>query len=178
MDEEVYLKLLTHIENRLRYYPELGDRDDKWQFFSALDDSYRRPWLVDSILESIWLPNLVLTGQFGRYVVKRLEVLGLKKDYILFNGHIREGDPPVEEAYMTYGKDIDSKSPPFVQTWLLLDDSNYSGRTRFVLDEYMRNSHSHPITQTVVIYNGAPNFHPQINALYSWYMIHGLDVKQ
>jgi len=170
MESEIYLNILNHIENKMKSYPENGDRDTKWKFFSDLDDSYRIPEIVDPILEGIWLPNLILTGQFGKYVVKRLDSLDLKKDYILFNGKIREGETPVELDRKHYGRDIDKA---FVQTWLLFDDSNYSGRTRFVLENYMIKNHSNPITSTVVIYNGSPNFHPQINALYSWYMVHG-----
>jgi hypothetical protein len=176
MDNEVYMKILAHIEDYLGHYPERGTPDDKRDFFSGLDTSYQQPWIVDPILESIYMTNLVLTGSFGHYVIRRLAALKLKKDYILFNGHIRDGEPPKELASHFCGRNVEEE--PLLQPWLLFDDSNYSGRTRFVLETFMRQNHSFPITSTVVIYNGAPNFNPQINSLYSWHMMHGLSVYE
>jgi hypothetical protein len=170
MDKESYEYIVRHINTRLERYPEGGTREEKWKFFSDLDNSYQTEEIVDPILESIYVPNLILTGSFGAYVTTRLADLHLQKDYILFNGHIREGDPPEILDEHHCGRNIEAS--PYIQTWMLLDDSNYSGRTRFVLENWMIQNRSHPITSAVVIYNGAPNFHPQVNALYSWYMVH------
>lgn len=174
IDQENYTRLLKQIEGKFHSYPSDGTRDEKWEFYSDLDDSYRQPWLVDGILDWLWHPNLILTGQFGEYVVERIEELGIKKDYLLFNGRLREG---VKPTILKENHEVrDFWKDGFVPTWLLLDDSHYSGRTRLILETYMQKHRDYPITNTVVVYNGCPRWHPQVNALYSWYMVHGLDL--
>ena len=174
LDRDVYLRLLKHIEDRMKNYPVDGTRDEKWAFYSDLDDSYRQPWIVDSILDWLWHPNLILTGQFGWYVIERIEKRGEKRDYILFNGKLREGKKP--RILMERHCSRNPYEEDYYPTYWLLDDSNYSGRTRFVIDSFLRENYDNTkLTNTIVIYNGASRFHPHINALYSWYMIHGLE---
>ena len=175
LDRVVYLKFLRLVEEQMLDYPVDGTRLEKYEFYSALDDSYRQPWLVDALLNWLWHPNLILTGQFGHYVVERIEALELKKDYLLFNGKLREGDPPVVLKFNNESRNFFEDG--YTPTWFLLDDSYYSGRTRFILDSYMRKNYEYWMTGTIVLYNGASRWHPQVNAMYSWYMVHGLDLE-
>jgi len=168
LDRDVYLRIVHHIEEALRSkYPYDGTPDERRAFFSDLDDSYRTPDIVDPILEWLWYPNLVLTGQFGHYVVERLKALRIKKNYLLYTGEIRSGKAPIllEEQFAFR---------PEVFTFTLLDDSFYSGRTRLALMKELWDK-QFDLQTSVVIYNGCRRWNPQVNAIYHWYMVHGLE---
>lgn len=201
LDRTNYLRIIHHIETRMKEYPYGGTREDKIQFFSDLDDSYRVPEITDPLLEWLFYPNLVLTGQFGEYVLERLKALDIKKNYILINGKLREGvEPEILRAYYSSKRSnvdlTDYYNSPGLggapsakdDRWILLDDSHYSGRTRLRIDSYLRQGgdpfsskdirqggFKYPVELTVCIYNGAKRWYPHVNAIYHWYMIHGLE---
>jgi len=169
VDRDTFLRIVNHIEKRLaEHYPEHGTREERIQFFSDLDDSYRQPWIVDPILEWMWHPCIVLTGQFGQYVLERLEELEISKNYILINGRLREGIPPrvIDHCISPWGNKAD---------WVLLDDSYYSGRTRLIIQSYLGKIGFQEPLNSVVIYNGSQRWHPHVHAVYNWYMVHGLE---
>lgn len=172
-EQDIYLRLVRHIEDSLQSYPVDGTRDEKWEFYSALDESYRQEWIRDALLDWLWHPNLVLSGGFGGYLAEKIKSDNLPFDYLLFNGQLREGRKP--ELWDSHSYTRNFYEEGYTPTWWFIDDSYYSGRTKLVLSKELKEYSEYKLTNTVVIYNGCPRWSPDVNAVYSWYMMHGLD---
>ena len=174
-EKDVYLRLIKHIEDRLKEYPANGTREEKYKFYSDLDDSYQQEWIVNALLDYLWHHKLILTGAFGELLAKMIKEKDLKFDYILFNGHLRDGAKPEVMEVRSIGRNVWDEG--YLLGWWLIDDSYYSGRTKMIIEKEMRDRYedSYHVTNTVVIYNGCSRWTPHVNSMYSWYMVHGLE---
>lgn len=132
-------------------------------FFNHLDEAIRNNLpIIDSLMNLIPFikdKNIIVSGNFGRFFVSYLNLIGLKvKTLICVQGGLRLGNEVIfYDIDMVKNKDF-----------IFIDDSFYSGKTRNAIEKELNNYNS-KISMTYVAYDGSINFDKNVISLYRYY---------
>lgn len=132
-------------------------------FFNHLDEAIRNNLpIIDSLMNLIPFikdKNIIVSGNFGRFFVSYLNLIGLKvKTLICVQGGLRLGNEVIfYDIDMVKNKDF-----------IFIDDSFYSGKTRNAIEKEL-NKYNSKINMTYVAYDGSINFDKKVISLYRYY---------
>jgi len=152
------------------------------EYFDKIDSIIKLPKNIDIIIQLFIAIrkeqgenfNIILTGGFGDWILNLIKkgIIKIPGNVVLSNGSIRGTNNKLGK--LTTGKEVDiiyKKGEIDNQTFILFDDSYYSGSTKVSLEKFLK-KHNSSISKTYILYDGSDEKDKNRKSLYRYYDYH------